>query len=71
MVLRLGWGVYHLGVYCSVIEELFWSTVGNYSVCIVGCVHFVLYVQGDDAFVYVAYGCGEVCLHVFILCVAL
>ena len=43
--------------------------MGNYSVCDVGCVHFVLCVQGDDVFVYVAYGCDEVCLHVFIMCV--
>ena len=41
--------------------------MGDYSVCNVGCVHFVLCVQGDDVFVYVAYGCDEVCLHLFIL----
>ena len=47
----------------------FRSTVGNDSVCNVGFVLFVLSVQGDDVFVYIAYGCDEVCLHVFILCV--
>ena len=55
---EVGGGVYtileSIVVYsrCSV-----WSTVGDYSDCNVGCVHFV------------AYGCDEVCLQVFILCV--
>ena len=56
-------------VYCGCFVG---STVGDYSVCSVWCVHFVFFcVQWYDVFVDVAYSCNEVCLHVFILGVVL